>query len=74
MVSLSYAALAAMVLVFCEEEGVLRDPVGGVEGGEEQREDGHAREVQQLQPPLKPLRLKVQRASFDCMDSDDVYT
>ena len=52
-------AVPAVAPLVRHEEGVLRDPVDGVEGGEDQREGGDAHKVQQLDPPLQPLRLKV---------------
>ena len=56
--SVTVPAVAPLVR---HEEGVLRDPVDGVEGGEDEREGGHAHEVQQLDPPLQPLSLKVRQ-------------
>ena len=51
-------AVPAVAPLVRHEEGVLRDPVDGVEGGEDEREGGDAHEVQQLDPPLQPLSLK----------------
>ena len=57
-------AVPAVAPLVRHEEGVLRDPVYGVEGGEDQREGGHAHEVQQLDPPLQPLSLKLHKVSM----------
>ena len=57
----SCVAVPAVAPLVRHEEGVLRDPVDGVEGGEDEREGGHAHKVQQLYPPLQPLRLKLNK-------------
>ena len=58
----SCVAVPAAAPLVRDEEGVLRDPVDAVEGGEDEREDGDANKVQQLKPPLQPLGLKVKMA------------
>ena len=42
-----------------EDEGELEAPVDAVEENEDEREDGDAHEIQQLEFPLQKLRLQV---------------
>ena len=55
----SWVVVPAAAPLVRDQEGVLRDPVDAVEGGEDEREDGDAHEVQQLESSLEPLSLKV---------------